>query len=150
MVAGIDGCRAGWLVVSRQAGAYALELIPETDTDRLLKVLSLAEQAFIDMAIGVSEVACPRTCDELVRIRLGGKFSSSVFNLPVRKALYTENYTQANTINRQMSGKGLSKQSWNLHKKIRVMDRLLQEHYELQKKVREAHPELQFRIWNGD
>jgi predicted RNase H-like nuclease len=139
---GVDGCRAG--LVSVQAGNKARWKIEVFSTiQELWKAHSDAELILIDVPIGMRDKGgTPRLCDTAARKYLTRKRGSSVFPTPCRAALYAKSYQEANQINKEMTGKGLSKQSWNISPKIRELDILLRENVNTLQVFVECGPEL--------
>lgn len=142
-VAGIDGTKAGWVVVAQDEhglSAFAAESISDA-------FLRLADAAFvaIDMPIGFLDAAAKggRVCEQLARAAMPGR-ASCVFSSPTRAALSAGDYPEASAINRLSSpaGLGLSKQSFALFAKMREVDDFLTP--ERQKVLFEVHPELSF------
>ncbi len=144
-VLGIDGCRGGWIGVWYSPSELGWRF--STTLNDLL-TLPAATHAFIDMPIGLSDKG-PRLCDRAARQMLGRKFSSSVFPTPTRLALKGKDYPEANALNRQQSGSGLSKQSYYLLPKIREVDGWLRKISSPSVLLREAHPEVAFNAING-
>ncbi|KKK85993.1 hypothetical protein LCGC14_2767680, partial [marine sediment metagenome] len=104
-----------------------------------------AKVVLIDIPIGLIDGGpSPRSADVAARKYLGGKHSSSIFPTPCRAALLKSSYVEANQINREKTGKGLSKQTWNIMRKIKEVDILLQEDREARNVFCEAGPELCF------
>lgn len=146
---GIDGCRGGWLFSVLTAESHLKVLLYSFLEDGMEELLN-AEAVSIDMPMGlVSRKDEERTCDALIRKELGHPFSSSVFNVPCRQAVYTTLYPEANRLNRIICGKGLSVQSWNIVPKIRELDRLLDDYPALKHTLHEGHPELCFKKIRG-
>ncbi|WP_319541508.1 DUF429 domain-containing protein [uncultured Pseudodesulfovibrio sp.] len=85
----------------------------------------------------------------LVRKKLG-KRKNSIFNTPVRAAVYAQSKREAKSINQKLSGKSLSEQLLGIAKKIMEVDRVLQEHVEARCSVHESHPELCFLTLFGE
>jgi predicted RNase H-like nuclease len=147
-VAGADGCKAGWVVVTvDDAGAPdgdrpypPLTVVPALD-ELVADVASgrLAALA-VDMPIGLSSRE-PRACDQQARRMLGPR-RASVFPAPVRAVLGARTYAEALARSRAASGRGLPAQAWNLVPKVTELDRLVRP--ELQDRLVEAHPELAF------
>ncbi len=71
-----------------------------------------------------------------------GPRRSSVFAAPCRSVLSAKDYQQALARNRRNTGRGLSRQTWNLVPKIREVDQLLRREPAFRNILREAHPEL--------
>jgi len=150
-VAGVDGCRAGWIVALRniESGALSVRLIAAiAEIDRLPE---RPRRIAIDMPMGFADIACKggRECERAARALLPGK-SSSVFSLPCRPALAATSYPQALKLN-CASGPdavGLSKQAFHLFPKLRDLDAWITP--QRQKRCIEAHPELAFALLNKE
>ncbi len=144
---GVDGCRAGWLVVgasldlSGEFGhlSWSLELEAASFID--------ADLVAIDMPMGLAADG-PRACDQQARALLGSR-RSSVFASPVRAALGAIDYPEACGLSFAVSGRKLSKQTYNLLPKIRQLDQLLLADPRRSDRVHEVHPELAFSQWNA-
>ena len=144
---GVDGCRAGWLVVGAR-------LDPSGEFGQLSWSLELEAASFIDadlvaidMPMGLAADG-PRSCDQQARALLGPR-RSSVFPSPVRAALGAVDYREACDLSFAASGRKLSKQAYNLLPKIRQLDQLLLANPGRSDRVHEVHPELAFSQWNG-
>jgi len=148
MVAGIDGCRGGWVIAIAIADPFEVVSInTEPDLGGLLEQIEGGEleRLAIDMCIGLAEAAT-RACDVEARVVLGSR-RSSVFPAPVRPTLEADSHESANAISRAVSGRGMSIQTWNILGKIRQVDALITP--ELQDRITEAHPEVAFARLNG-
>ncbi|MEM1165953.1 MAG: DUF429 domain-containing protein [Planctomycetota bacterium] len=169
-VAGVDGCRAGWVVVygliretRRQDASAAGECVFETvRCARVESVREVVESRYrpsvvaVDMPIGLPEKAARggRACDRAARERLGKGKASSVFSAPVRSVLACDDYTAALRASRKSSvwRLGLSKQTWNLVPKIREVDEVVREAMGGrfgEVGIVEAHPEVSFGAMFG-
>ena len=141
-VAGVDGCRGGWVVVTAPiaGGTATVERLARLDT--VIERVRCGElrAAGIDMPIGMP-AHTRRASDAQLRAHLGAR-RSSVFPTPPRVVLDAGDYREALTLARDATGVGLSKQSWNLVGKIRDLDALMTP--DLQPRVSEAHPESSF------
>jgi predicted RNase H-like nuclease len=144
-IAGIDGCRTGW-VAAILDGALLEARVVSTD-DELVALLRECAVAAIDIPIGLAEHG-PRSCDHHAR-RFLGRRASCVFPAPLRPLLALGDYAEANRIARQLQGRGISRQGWAIVGKVAQVDRLLQRHHELRARVSEVHPEVSFAMWNG-
>src|SRR5205823_6664518 len=146
LVAGVDGCRGGWIAVLwRGKGTPANPVLCPTFSE----ILALeAEIIAVDMPIGLPRLSS-RDAERAVRLVLG-KRKSSVFSVPARAAFAGADYGEACAINRLHSEppRALSKECFHLFPKIREIDALITPR--LQDRVFEAHPELAFRMMNGD
>jgi predicted RNase H-like nuclease len=144
LLAGVDGCRAGWVVVlahplARNAHEHQVRLCASFGD-----VLGLAPAPAVmavDIPIGLLVETQPggRDCDRLAR-QLLGRRASSVFTPPIRPLLDATHYEQVRPY-------GVSVQAFNILSKIREVDHLMTP--ALQQRVYEAHPELAFRSLAG-
>lgn len=160
-VAGVDGCPAGWVVVTRRVGGDAA---PVARVIRRFAELFDGDDApavvAVDMPIGLPEMAGPggRGPESLVRPHLGAR-QSSVFSVPSRAAVHAgaglddaAGYRVACAVALQTSEppRKISKQAFFLFPKIREIDALLIARPELRERVFEVHPELAFWRLNGE
>lgn len=151
MVAGVDGCRGGWIVVLRPLESPAEAEISLFRTFEEVLVLDPSVQVFaVDIPIGLPERGGPggRLCDKEARAGLGGR-QSAVFAVPSRSAVMCESYRQACRVAELTSDppKKVSKQTFNIFAKIREVDRVMTP--QLQSRIYEVHPEVAFWALNG-
>ncbi|WP_147802652.1 DUF429 domain-containing protein [Alkalicoccus halolimnae] len=142
--AGIDGCPGGWVAARAENGrVYSIDLVPHLHG---LKT-GYGEEIWIDMPIGLpSASAYPRKAEREARKLLKPR-ASSVFTVPCREVLHTEGYREANRLHRELTGQGISRQSWYLFSKIKEAEVLANRMN--QTMIREAHPELVFYGLSG-
>ena len=141
---GIDGCKAGWVSIYKP-NPLKWEIEIFSTIVEFWKTHPKAEVVLIDIPIGLIDGGSfPRSADVAARKYLTGKHSSSIFPTPCRAALLKPTYQEANQINREKTGKGLSKQTWNIMGKIKELDILLQEDKNARDVFYEAGPELCF------
>lgn len=142
-VAGVDGCRGGWVAAALTlvGGRASLTLRVYPCFAALLEALGSAEAVAVDMPIGLYEAgrARPRPCDMVARKRLG-KRACTVFIPPTRAMLKGQPYADLRPM-------GLSVQAYHLIPRIREIDALITP--QLQRRVWESHPELSFMAMNG-
>ncbi len=151
VVAGADGCRAGWVFVLRHTEppfhecAFLAGSISE-----LLNHPGAPSIIAIDIPIGFPEriKGAGRECDFEVR-KVLGKRASAVFLAPARAALAETDYRLACAAAFAASDppRQISKQMFHLFPKIREVDRVMTP--ELQTCVFECHPEAAFWAMNG-
>ena len=137
-VAGVDGCRAGWVVALRDGADVEVEVVGS-----IAAVLAATVDAIaIDIPIGLPADG-PRPCDLAAR-RLLGPRRSSVFPAPTRAAMeaHDAGFAAALAANRAVCGRGISLQAFHLLPKIAEVDRALTPAH--QARVAESHPELAF------
>ena len=162
--AGVDGCRAGWVVafVRPQSGELRLRVVP-----RFAEVIAAPEAPAViavDIPIGLPEQAGHggRTADNMVRPLLGAR-RSSVFSVPSRRAVFAEvgafgdqqsrsaAHRRACAVARETSDppRSITIFAFGIFSKIREVDAVLQSDRSLHASVRETHPELAFWRLNG-
>ena len=161
-LAGVDGCKAGWIAVYREPGAApTIAIFPSFLT--LLEALPDAVIA-VDMPIGLPDFSRKggRGPEALVRPLLGPR-QSSVFAIPSRAALYadTSHFTTIEAwyaAHRRASDvalatsdppRGVSIQAFGIFSKIREIDQLLIARPDLRGRIFESHPEVAFCRLNG-
>ncbi len=145
-VVGVDGARGGWVVAELcEASGPSIRFEPSISsvTNRLR--LGTLAAAVIDMPIGLS-LDGVRPADTLARARLGER-RSTFFPTPVHAVLEHDSWEAANAASRSASGKGLSKQAWNLVPKIRELDTTWSE--DISGLLLEGHPEVSFAQMAG-
>jgi predicted RNase H-like nuclease len=144
MFVGADGCKAGWLTILLMGNSgWEVDVFP--DVSNLWNKYSSASVILLDVPIGLRERGDEeRKCDKKARELLGPKRASSVFSAPCRSAIYAESYEKASNINKQMTGRGLSLQTWNIIRKICEVDILLSNDESTRSRIREIHPEICF------
>ncbi len=150
---GIDGCRAGWLWVSAEGESFRAGILPElrqwpASGDAAIAGGGPLRQVAVDMPIGLPEAGA-RSCDRQARALLGHPRGTSVFPAPIRPMLAATSHAEACAIGRSRDGRGLTIQAWNLLPRIRQLDALLRSGTIGPGLIREAHPELIFRLWAG-
>ena len=127
LVAGVDGCKRGWVAVVLIDGRFReARLIEggESSFGELADVMRIA----IDVPIGYG----PREADTLARAVVGG---SSVFSIPERER-FEEPFAE---------GGGISAQAYALGDRIRHVTALAAG----DPRFREVHPEVCFTAMNG-
>lgn len=151
-VAGVDGCRAGWLVVTHgiASPASAAAFLCPTFAEVLHRT-RFARVVAIDMPIGLPERASigGRAADAAARANLGDR-RSAVFSVPARAAVMEHDYARACAVALTASDppRKISKQIFNLFPRIREVDGVMTP--DLQSRVVECHPEVAFWLMNGE
>jgi len=144
-VAGVDGCRAGWVSfrVELSSRATVVEIIdlPVVLRNHPPELRAMA----IDIPIGLLER--PRQCDRATRFLLGQPRGCSVFTTPCRAALRAATYEEACATNDLRAGRRISRQAWGIVSKIRAVDDAIS--CAAQKWAFEVHPEVCFWAMNG-
>jgi predicted RNase H-like nuclease len=144
LVAGVDGCRSGWVVATTSATEpgplLSIEVVEHIGAvfDRVRSGELVA--VGLDMPIGLPDSG-RRACDDLTRARLGPR-RSSVFPTPPRPVLGSTDHAEALRRSRAIDGRGISIQAFNLLPKIAEVDAAIDPG--LTDAVVEAHPESAF------
>ncbi|MFG1208101.1 DUF429 domain-containing protein [Xanthobacter flavus] len=158
-LAGIDGCRGGW-VVARWDGGGRLDLIRVARVEALFDAPDAPAIACVDMPIGLPETSeiGGRSAERAVRPLLGAR-QSSVFAVPARAAVMAGtgpgdekarfSAACAAALAHSSPPRKVSIQCFNLFPKIAELDELLLRRAELRDRLIECHPEVSFRIMNG-
>lgn len=147
LIAGVDGCRAGWFAVSLDAkGGICSALFPAPAD--LCQALVQARVIAVDIPIGLTDSG-PRCCDGEARKALGALRASSVFSPPVRPVLGAATREAASLAQRQIDGRGIGAQTWAIFPKIKDWDSHLRANAGIAKRVFEVHPEVCFWALNG-
>jgi predicted RNase H-like nuclease len=147
LVAGVDGCRAGWAVALADArdGTVADVVVVPAFAEVVARLGRDVAMIAVDMPIGLPD-AGPRACDVDARRLLGAR-RSTVFPAPPRPMLGCTDYQEALGLKHAIDGIGLSKQAFHLLPKIAEVDAAITPL--LQARVVESHPELAFRRLAG-
>jgi len=161
-VAGVDGCKGGWVVALGQVrGETKVPYVVPTIQDVFASDPKPSIVA-IDVPIGLptfSKTGGRRPEPELRKLLRGR--ASSVFRVPCRAAIYAgldangdvdrTKYDAAKALAKKHSedGKGFSLQSFYIFDKIAEVDRFLGTNKALRPEIFETHPELAFYRMNG-
>lgn len=148
VIGGVDGCKAGWIRLECEADGRDVSARLFVDAASLFGDIERFAVVTIDIPIGLPESGA-RECDVAAR-RLIQPRGSSVFPAPVRAVLAARSYPDACELSLKACGKSLSKQAFAILPKIREVDAVLcQANEDVRRRVREVHPEVCFRVWNG-
>lgn len=146
MIAGVDGCKGGWLVA--MASGWPCPAPPRfvfcDDFPKVLGVTAGCAAVAVDMPIGLPDAGEGRDCDRAARALLkeGHGATSRVFPPPCRPALAARDWPEFQELHRTAAGKGVPKQVWAIAPRLREVDAALTP--DLQHRVVESHPELAF------
>jgi len=152
-LAGVDGCRAGWIVafVRPTGDETRLRIVP-----RFVDVLAAPEapaRVAVDIPIGLPDRIGPdgRGPERAIRPLLGAR-QSSVFSVPPRAAIDASDFAAACAAALAASEppRKVSKQLFMIAPKIREVDACLLADATAHARVFEVHPELAFWRLNGE
>jgi len=162
-VAGVDGCKAGWLVAvvsamevsttANTACVYKLQEFLVTHTfGEIVSRTTQFELICVDIPIGLSNGPYERACDLVARKLLGQPRGSSVFPAPLRPALVANDRETASRITlectkaRKHGSVGVNKQTFSLFRGVKDVDGQIE--LVKQDRIREVHPEISFWALN--
>ena len=146
-VTGLDACAGGWVAVTlppSALGEASAAVAPSIAVSPTLDGLPLTGVVGIDMPLGLLADGW-READALARRALGRR-GVTVFAIPPRPVWQQPTYAEANRACRELTGKGLSAQTWGLRGKLLEAD-----HYRRSSPASlfEVHPELAFAALAG-
>jgi predicted RNase H-like nuclease len=144
-MAGVDGCRGGWVVVTTGVDAddgSSVEVVGAiAEVVARLRVGEIVALG-VDMPIGLAADG-RRAADDAARQMLGAR-RSSLFPTPPAAVLDAIDYPDALARCRAADGRGISMQAYNLLPKIRELGRAASA--DLQPALAEVHPETTFTL----
>ena len=137
---GVDGYPGGWVAVHLAAGRFE-RAWAASDLTTLLAGLAAGATVGIDIPIGGVQRGW-RAADHAARAALGPR-RSSVFLVPPRPVWTEPTHAAASVRCRELTGSGLSMQSYRLLPKMLEAERFTGT------ELHEVHPELVFQRLNG-
>lgn len=151
MIAGVDGCKGGWLVAIADrfpaSNPPALQVCP--DFAAVLEATRDCRVVAIDMPIGIPSGSAERRADaDAKRLLDRHGAASRVFPTAPREAMEAGDYPEFLERHWRLRGKGISKQAWAIVPRIRDIDAHLTP--QLQERVHEYHPELAWKHLAGE
>lgn len=149
VIAGIDGCKAGWICAIQDLSnnSITVETIDKIDD---VKTLDPApELSVIDIPIGL-ELDNDREADLCARKLLGPQRGRSVFPAPIRPVLVASSYLEARNISINHLNKSITIQTWSLLPKIPEFDDHINADMNNVTYLLEGHPEVSFYYMNSN
>lgn len=144
-VAGVDGCRGGWVGVALDGDGRLAGLAVARRLIALVERLGCCDVLGVDMPVGLLDDGV-RECERLAR-RLLASRAATVFPMPPRDALAAPTHAAAVTRCRALGVPGISAQGYALRRKVFEVERFARDS---RVPVVEIHPELSFRAMTGD
>lgn len=138
LVVGADGAPKGRWAVWTRRGLEEPQFAVAASTAGLVAMAAEARRVALDVPIGLVEEGW-REVDVSAK-RAMGRHHSRVFMTPPRRVLACVAYAEANVMCRALTGSGLSKQVWNIGRRIMEVDAAMAG----RAGVFECHPELVF------
>lgn len=140
-VAGVDGCKSGWVCIVL-ADRRVAEARIAPDFDALMPHLAGAAAVGVDIPIGLAPDGF-RDCDRAARAVLAGRASSLFLVPPAAAYLDGATYEDAAARCRALTGAGFSRQAFALRAKVLEVDA-----HAADARLFEVHPELSFLRMN--
>ena len=135
-IAGVDGCKSGWVMVRRdEKGRFDEPVIAKS-----LDELPPTGVVLIDIPIGLPDSG-RRACDLAAKKKLGRRHCT-VFTGARRPLLSMTSRESAHAWGKERDGLGVTMQMWAIVCKIRELDAWITR--ERNRTFREGHPELSF------
>jgi predicted RNase H-like nuclease len=152
-LAGVDGCRAGWVVALVRPAGEEVRLRVLTRFADIIGAPEHPDIIAVDIPIGLPERTGygGRAAENAVRPLLGAR-QSAVFSVPARAALEQTDYREACAVALATSDppRKISKQLFMIAPKIREVDACLRADHGAAARVFEVHPEVAFWRLNGE
>ena len=145
-LAGVDGCRNGWIVAlaTDWPCLQPVELLFCPDFEAVLAATAACEAVAVDMPIGLPDGPAPRPCDLEAQQALGAQ-RSSIFLAPPRQILLASSPAEFQRLHREIRGVGAGLPVWGIVPKMREVNEALEKQPSLQDRVFEFHPERTWR-----
>jgi predicted RNase H-like nuclease len=140
-VLGIDGTKKGWVAVVLEDGRFAGAHLYHA-FDELVAAHEDAQVLATDIPIGLLDEGA-READSCARAAVGA-LRSSVFAMPPRAVVEQVEWGEALRLARQLTGNGISKQSFALFRRVLEVDAFLED-----ERLFEVHPEVCFALLAG-
>ena len=148
MIAGVDGCKEGWVGVWLNDSGAVAGTTSSTSLREVLQAIPELKIAGIDMPIQLLD-APTRPADTQARQALGPERGRSIFpalpQFTIEKGWLEAEFNEVNAKCRQIYGRAFSRQSLHLRAKIAEVNRIRREGFP----VIEVHPELSFTVMNA-
>jgi predicted RNase H-like nuclease len=142
-VIGVDAYPLGWVAVELRDGAFVRAMLAST----LYEVVTASSGSSVigvDIPLGLLPDRW-RAADTAAADQLGPR-RGSVFRVPPKPVWQQGDFASANKLCRELTGSGLSRQSWALRPKLLEANAIWERHPGL---LFEAHPEVSFRAMAG-
>ena len=145
---GVDGAGGQWvLAILDDTSCTTTQFEGFDDVVATARRLELQAVA-VDMPMGLPPSGT-RPSDALVRAELGSR-RSTLFPTPPAPVLAASHFDEANRLHREHTGKGMSKQAFNLLPAIAQVRRAVQAAPpQARRRFHEAHPETTFTVLTG-
>jgi len=139
---GIDGCKKGFMIALlkdlKLSFSHVVELSSIVDYEGLI---------LVDVPLGCVNSIDQCRPEPCLRKHMKKK-ASSVFNAPALQCFEVSSYEDVNRVNREVLGKGISKQTFHIMPMIKTVNDFVLKYPHLN--IHESFPEFVFMIMKGD
>ncbi len=142
-VIGVDAYPLGWVAVELRDGTFVRAMLASS----LYEVVTASSGSTVigvDIPLGLLPDRW-RAADTIAAEQLGPR-RGSVFRVPPRPVWQQTEFAAANRVCRELTGSGLSRQTWALRPKLLEANAIWDRHPGL---LFEGHPEVSFRAMAG-
>jgi predicted RNase H-like nuclease len=154
MLAGVDGCKNGWIVALGQQWPchepVRIEFCPNFRA--VLDATARCDVVAVDMPIGLPDGSDVRECDLSAQKALGHQ-RNSIFLTPPRSCIEAGDAVAFQSMHRQIRGTGAGLPVWGIVPKMCEVNRIMEERIAneptIQDRVIEFHPELTWQRLAG-
>jgi predicted RNase H-like nuclease len=144
VIAGVDGCKDRWIVVTEDAAGHTTVREPCAFTQ--LYQDEALDLIVIDIPIGLPDKG-PRQADLGARRFLKHRHVC-VFPAPIRPVLSCSSREGAYKTCLAVGDKRVNVFQWAIVPKVKTIDLVLRQHKNIQHRIREGHPEVSFALMN--
>ena len=145
-VLGLVAARSGWVGAHLEASGHGTpQIVTGGSIDDVVSQVGPVTVVAVGVPLGLPDDS-KRAADGEVRRFLGSQ-ASAVVGTPVRDAVYAGSDSEANRVNRERTGSGVSRQASDLRPRIMEVDRWLRQ--DLPHRVVEVVPEASFAVMTG-
>jgi predicted RNase H-like nuclease len=154
MLAGVDGCKNGWIVASAPSWPCheAVKIEFHEEFKALLDATQDCAVVAVDMPIGLPNGSEPRQCDLEAQKALGHQ-RNSLFLTPPRSCVEAKSVRDFQAMHKAIRGIGAGLPVWGIVPKMLEVNRLLDEKIAtdpgVQDRIIEFHPELTWKRLAG-
>ncbi|HEY6770217.1 MAG TPA: DUF429 domain-containing protein [Candidatus Sulfotelmatobacter sp.] len=145
-IAGVDGCKDKWIVVTEDATGRTTVREPRAFAD-VVKDNSL-DLIVIDIPIGLPDKGC-RRADLQAQCFLKHR-NMCVFPAPIRPILDCPTRELASATCLAIGDRRVNVFQWAIVPKVRSIDLIMRQQKESQERIREGHPEVSFALMNQE
>lgn len=145
-VLGVVPAKGGWVTAHLDASGHGTPAVSQHAS--LAAAVEGTDATVVGIAIPLGLPDETRREADVQARKLLGAQGSAVFNAPLRDALEAETFGEANAISRERLGSGVSRQAYDLRRRILEVDAHLRE--DLPYEIVEVHPDVSLAELAGE